>query len=161
MAQVPDHPPVAPLRPVTDNYFGTKVTDPYRWMENRNDPEFIHYMLKQGAYTRHVLDQIPGRDKLLARIAAHTGGGVLVVGVERAGKRLFVMKRAPTEDTWKVYVRESANGARNDRPRRSGRAVMAVGRLGIFLQTHDGITPGRTGDGALSQWPGDAASSGY
>ena len=104
---MPDHPPVAPVRPVTDTYFGTKVIDPYRWMENRDSPEVVSYMLAQGAYTRQVLDRIPGRDRLEARIAAHTGGGVLVVGAGKAGKRLFVMKRAPNEATWKVYVREN------------------------------------------------------
>ena len=30
---VPHAPPVAPVRPVTDDYFGTKVVDNYRWME--------------------------------------------------------------------------------------------------------------------------------
>ncbi|HEX3663988.1 MAG TPA: prolyl oligopeptidase family serine peptidase [Rhizomicrobium sp.] len=109
-AQPADHPPVAPVRPVTDNYFGTKVTDPYRWMENRTDPEFIRYMLAQGAYTQHVLDRIPGRGRLLVRVAAHTGGGVLILGVQRAGKRLFVFRRAPAEDTWKAYVRETPAG---------------------------------------------------
>jgi prolyl oligopeptidase len=106
-----DQPPAAPVRPVTDNYFGTKVTDPYRWMENRADPEFIRYMLAQGAYTRQVLGRILGRDGLEARVAAHTGGGVLVLGVEEAGKRLFVMKRAPSEDTWKLYVRDTRAGS--------------------------------------------------
>lgn len=106
----PVHPPVAPVRPVVDVYFGTKVVDPYRWMENRSAPEFVGYMLAQGAYTRQVLDRIPGRGKLEARVAAHTGGGVLVQGVGRAGNRYFIMKRAPTDDTWKLYVREALNG---------------------------------------------------
>jgi hypothetical protein len=37
-------PPVAPVRPVIDDYFGTKVTDPYRYMENLSDPEVKAWM---------------------------------------------------------------------------------------------------------------------
>ncbi|HEX4159373.1 MAG TPA: prolyl oligopeptidase family serine peptidase [Rhizomicrobium sp.] len=107
---VPGHPPAAPIRPVTDTYFGTTVVDSYRWMENRASPEVISYMLAQGAYARHVRGRIPGRDRLEARIAAHTGGGVLILGAGRAGKGLFFMKRTPDEDTWKFYVRENASG---------------------------------------------------
>jgi prolyl oligopeptidase len=109
-APVPEKQPVAPIRPVTDSYFGTKVTDPYRWMENRSAPEFIHYMLAQGAYARSVLDRIPGRDKLQARISAHTGGGVLARRVQKADGMVFFMKRLPSEDTYKLYVRASATG---------------------------------------------------
>ena len=68
-------PPVAPVEPVTDTYFGTNVTDPYRWMEDRSAPRFVDYLMKQGAYARGALDAIPGRDALQARIAAHTGAG--------------------------------------------------------------------------------------
>ncbi len=35
----PPPPPLAPVRPVTDDYFGTKMVDPYRYMENLKDPE--------------------------------------------------------------------------------------------------------------------------
>src|SRR5215469_6898926 len=101
-------PPVAPVRPVTDNYFGTKVIDGYRWMENRSSPEFVSYLLAQGAYARRALDSIPGRDKLEARIAAHTGGGALVRFVQRAGAKLFFLKREPSDDTYKLFVRDTA-----------------------------------------------------
>jgi len=102
-------PPVAPVRPVTDDYYGTKVVDPYRWMEDRNAPEFIDYMKAQGAYARSVLDRIPGRDKLQQRVAAHTGGGVIINNVQTAGGRMFFMKRMPTENTFKLYVRDSTS----------------------------------------------------
>ena len=109
-AESPGHPPAAPVRPVTDGYFGTKIVDPYRWMEDRSSPEFIRYMQAQGAYTSHVLDRIPERDRLVARVAAHTGAGVAITGVQKAGTRIFFMKREPTEDTYKLYVRDSAGG---------------------------------------------------
>ena len=107
-AAAQDHPPVAPVRPVTDDYFGTKVVDPYRWMEDRSAPEFVSYMMAQGAYARGVLDRIPGRDRLQQRVASHTGGGVIVTRVQIAGDRIFLMKRAPEENTFKLYVRDSA-----------------------------------------------------
>lgn len=61
-------PPVAPVRPVVDDYFGTKVTDPYRWMEDMKNPELLDWMKAQNAYTRQTLEAIPGRQKLLDRL---------------------------------------------------------------------------------------------
>jgi prolyl oligopeptidase len=106
------HPPVAPVRPVSDRYFGTSVTDPYRWMEDRSSPEFISYMLAQGAYARAVLDRIPGRLKLQERVAAHTGGGVVVANVQTAGGRIFFLRRTPSENTFKLFVREPSGADR-------------------------------------------------
>lgn len=99
-------PPVAPVRPVSDQYFGTSVVDPYRWMEDRSSPEFISYMMAEGTYARAVLDRIPGRLKLQERVAAHTGGGVLVNNVQTAGGRIFFLRRSPSENTFKLFVRE-------------------------------------------------------
>ena len=101
-------PPVAPVRPVTDHYFGMSVVDPYRWMEDRSSPEFIAYMTAQGAYARTVLDRIPGRQKLQERVAAHTGGGVIVNNVQTAGGRIFFLRRTPSENTFKLFVRAPA-----------------------------------------------------
>jgi prolyl oligopeptidase len=64
----PKAPPVAPVRPVTDEYFGVKVVDPYRYMENMKDPEVEAWFKAQNDYTRAVLARIPGRDALLAEI---------------------------------------------------------------------------------------------
>ncbi|HLJ40518.1 MAG TPA: hypothetical protein VKT50_03420 [Candidatus Acidoferrales bacterium] len=45
-------PPVAPVRPVTDEYYGTKIVDNYRYMENLKDPEVQQWMKAQADYTR-------------------------------------------------------------------------------------------------------------
>src|SRR5207245_1945644 len=47
-ASSPPSPPSAPVRPVTDIYYGTKVTDPYRYMENLADPEVQSWMKGQN-----------------------------------------------------------------------------------------------------------------
>src|SRR5438093_13420354 len=59
--------PKTPVREVTEDYFGTKVTDPYRWLENTSDPEVVSWMKSQNDYTREQLAQMLGRDKLLDR----------------------------------------------------------------------------------------------
>ena len=67
-AATPSSPPKAAVRPVTDDYFGTKVVDPYRYMENLKDPEVQTWFAGQNDYTRAVLANIPGRAQMLARI---------------------------------------------------------------------------------------------
>ena len=65
IASAQQKPPVAPVRPVTDDYYGTKITDPYRWMENTKDPQFQSWAKAQATYTEEVLKSVPGREKLL------------------------------------------------------------------------------------------------
>ncbi|MGI8879980.1 MAG: prolyl oligopeptidase family serine peptidase [Jatrophihabitans sp.] len=45
----------------TDDFFGTAVADPYRWLENTDDPEVAAWLVEQAATTRAYLDALPGR----------------------------------------------------------------------------------------------------
>ncbi len=99
--------PVAPVEPVVDDYFGTKVTDPYRWMEDRTAPRFVAWARAEDDHARGVLNTIPGRERLLQRVAAHTGGGVLVGSVKLAGGMAFYGRRNPGENSVKLYVRDA------------------------------------------------------
>src|SRR6185437_9530472 len=53
---------------VIDNYFGTKVADPYRWMEDLNAPEVKQWVEAENAVTFKYLDALPMRDALKKRI---------------------------------------------------------------------------------------------
>jgi prolyl oligopeptidase len=55
-----------------DDYFGTKVADPYRWMENVDAPEVKQWVDAENTLTRSYLDAIPGRDALKSRLMALT-----------------------------------------------------------------------------------------
>ena len=108
----PDRPLVAPTRPVTDDYYGTKIVDNYRYMENLNDPEVQEWFKNQDAYTRATLASIPGRDKLLARIRElDTSAPVRVTDVQRLpGDLYFYQKLLPGESVPKLYMRKGLGG---------------------------------------------------
>ncbi len=60
-----DQPPKAPVHEVQDDYFGTKITDPYRWLENiKQDPEAQKWLKAQADFTREKLDSMPGYNNL-------------------------------------------------------------------------------------------------
>src|SRR5207248_2122849 len=63
-----EKPPAAPMRDTKDTYFGVTLNDPYRWMENSSNQEFLDWLKAQNSYTRTVLDALHGRQALLDRI---------------------------------------------------------------------------------------------
>jgi len=106
-----DTPPVAPVHPVTNTYWGHPIVDPYQWMENEADPEFQSWMKGQNDFTRRELDRLPGRAALKERITALSNAGTLVYQVGTAGPYVFYLKQAPTDDSAKLYVRRGLQGA--------------------------------------------------
>lgn len=53
---------------VVDNYFGTEVADPYRWLEDDNAPETAEWVKAQNEVTFDYLAQIPYRDQIRERL---------------------------------------------------------------------------------------------
>lgn len=51
-----------------DNYFGTQVADPYRWLENDTAADVINWVKSQNEVTQNYLSQIPYRDKVKKRL---------------------------------------------------------------------------------------------
>src|SRR5215472_3820547 len=98
--------PVARVAVVTDNYFGETLRDPYRWMENDKDPDWLPYLKGQNAHARAVLERIPGRDKLLARIQQLSGDAALTRRVERVSGKLFFEQRPAGADNYRLFVEE-------------------------------------------------------
>ncbi len=98
--------PVARVAVVEDTYFGETVRDPYRWMENDKDPDWLPFLKGQNAYARALLDVIPGRAALRTRIEALSGDTAVTARVQRAGGRLFFQQRPAGADNYKLFVRE-------------------------------------------------------
>jgi len=67
----PPHPeayPDAPRMDHTDDYFGTPVADPYRWMEDLENPEVTRWVEAQNAIALPFLEGIPGRSEVKDRL---------------------------------------------------------------------------------------------
>lgn len=60
--------PSARRADVVDDYFGTNVVDPYRWMEDLDSPELKQWVDTQNALAFRYLNALPQRDALKARI---------------------------------------------------------------------------------------------
>ncbi len=52
----------------TDEYFGTKVADPYRWLENDRADDTKDWVIAENKVTYAYLDQIPFRDAIKKRL---------------------------------------------------------------------------------------------
>lgn len=53
---------------VTDNYFGTTVADPYRWLEDDNSQATSQWVKEQNAVTRDYLSKIPFKEQVKQRL---------------------------------------------------------------------------------------------
>jgi prolyl oligopeptidase len=98
--------PVARVAVVKDTYFGETLSDPYRWMENDKDPDWLPFLKGQNAHSRAVLDTIPGRGKLLARIQELSSDTAATQRVQRAGGKLFFQQRPAGAESFKLFVLE-------------------------------------------------------
>ncbi len=111
-------PPATESRPVTETINGDQITDPYRWLEgDDSDPanmgqltdEVTEWTDAQNAYTREVLDNLPGRRALEERLRELME--VPSIGSPRVyGNRYFYSKREGTQPQPVLYVREGVDG---------------------------------------------------
>ena len=60
--------PVTERGDVVDNYFGTQVADPYRWLENDNSEATAQWVEAQNEVTQDYLSQIPFRGAIRERL---------------------------------------------------------------------------------------------
>jgi prolyl oligopeptidase len=103
-------PPEAKRIPVTDTYFGTKVVDPYRWMES-GGPDLQAFLKAQNDRTRKVLDAIPGRAGLAARLLQLSETSNVSADVVSRHGAYFYEKLPPGANSMKLYVRAGIGGA--------------------------------------------------
>ena len=55
---------------VVDEYYGTRIADPYRWLEQLDSPATTGWVTAQGRLTDGYLESLPQRELIARRLAA-------------------------------------------------------------------------------------------
>lgn len=103
-------PPATRVEVVTDSLHGHQIADSYRWLEHAENPQTVAWVEEQNAYTRALLDAVPGRDTIREQLTQILSIGA--IGVPRVfGNRYFYARRDGTQNQPVLYVREGVDGA--------------------------------------------------
>jgi prolyl oligopeptidase len=106
-------PPAARIESVTTDHFGSKIADPYQWMESDSShPQFMAFLKSQNEYTQATLASIAGRDALLERIHQLGNAVATVGGWQRAGGNIFYLQADPGASTPSLMVRDASGKTR-------------------------------------------------
>src|SRR3954470_21655827 len=102
-------PPPVEADPVTDNYFGTKITDSYRWLEDAKSTRTRAFIDAENAYTSRYLKQAKIRNQILDDLDPLENVSQTTTPLERAGS-FFFEKRLGGEQQFSIYVRRGFAG---------------------------------------------------
>ena len=102
-------PPKVKVEPVEETVQGHKIVDPYRYLENANNPDTKLYVEQELSYTKSILDPLPGRDKINARLSQLLEIGT-VGAPQMGGKYYFHTRREGNQNQPVLYVRERLDG---------------------------------------------------
>lgn len=93
---------------ITD-YFGVKIADPYRWLENDNSEETKQWVVAQNKVTDAYLEQIPFRSRVKERLTAIWNFEKLSAPFKK-GKYYFYYKNNGVQNQSVLYYREGLSG---------------------------------------------------
>jgi len=102
-------PPVAAVNVVTDDYDGTKIDDPYRWLEDAKAPETRAWINEENAYTQQYLSQLTTTGKISNELTALMRVDQYSMPELRGGKYFF-KKRLADQNQGSIYTRTGWHG---------------------------------------------------
>ncbi len=94
---------------VTETIHGVTIHDPYRWLEDQQSSETRAWIDAENAYTRSVLDAMPGRAAISKRLEELLKTDHFGVPVVRHG-RYFFMRRLKDQNQFTICLRTEAHG---------------------------------------------------
>jgi prolyl oligopeptidase len=101
--------PQAKKTNVVDDYHGTKVADPYRWLEDTDSADTAAWVAAENALTQGYLAKIPARSRFKDRLTA-LYNYERYTGFERAGKRYLLSRNDGLQNQDVLYIADGVAG---------------------------------------------------
>ncbi len=120
-----------------DNYFGTKVPDPYRWLEDDNSPEVAAWVEAQNKVTFSYLEKIPYRQQLKERLEKLLNYPKYTSPTRR-GEWFFFTKNDGLQNQSVHYLQKGLNGTPELLLDPNRFSADGTSRLGTFSLSKDG-----------------------
>ena len=92
-----------------DNYFGTEVADPYRWLEDDTSAKTAAWVEAENKITNAYLSKIPFRQKLLKRLTEVANYEKLTAPRKHHG-RWYFYKNDGLQNQYVMYVMDQLGG---------------------------------------------------
>ena len=102
-------PPKVEAHPVVDDYFGTRITDNYRWLEDDKSAETRAYIDAENTYTARYFRQARMRPQAVKELEALEQVTAWGIPIERAGNYYFA-KQLAGEGQGSIYIRRGWTG---------------------------------------------------
>jgi prolyl oligopeptidase len=93
-----------------DTFFGVKVEDPYRWLEEETSPETAQWVEAENKVTFAYLDRIPYRDALKARLSK-LQNYARFTAPSRKGVNYVFTKNDGLQNQSVIYIQKGLDGA--------------------------------------------------
>ncbi|MCI0660870.1 MAG: prolyl oligopeptidase family serine peptidase [Acidobacteria bacterium] len=120
-----------------DTYHGTKVADPYRWLEDDNSAETAKWVEEQNKVTFTYLDKIPYRAKLKDRLARLYDYPKYSAPF-RKGDNFFFSKNEGLQNQSVLYIQKGLEGKPEVLIDPNKFAADGTSKLGVFSLSKDG-----------------------
>jgi prolyl oligopeptidase len=101
-------PPHSRRDDIVDVIHAVPVADPYRWLENGDDPEVHAWVADNNSRAREALDARPDRSQWHERLVALMQLPVVADAAQR-GDRLFVVDRPPASQQFRLVLRSASD----------------------------------------------------
>ncbi len=101
--------PEAMKQDVVDNYHGTMVADPYRWLEDPDSKETQAWVAQENELTRSYIDSYPKREAIEARLTKLWNYPKYTLPTKQ-GDRYFFSKNDGLQNQSALYVQKSLTG---------------------------------------------------